>query len=150
MPRRRTQPDSEAPEHLQSIWRRYSFLWVTLALFLISLTGHFIFGWFAYAREQVAHRQPIEVSDFTIQIMRDMLENWQSEFLQLLWQVGGLAFLFHVGSPQSKEGDDRMEAKLDAILRTVDKKDGDKLIAEIDRDYAGRHTDHVYVKKHQR
>lgn len=27
---------------------------------------------------------------------------WQSEFLQLLWQIGGLAFLLYGGSPQSK------------------------------------------------
>jgi hypothetical protein len=69
------------------------------------------------------------------------LENWQSEFLQLLWQVAGLALLLHVGSPQSKEGDDRIEAKVDAILLAVDKKNGDKAISEIDRLYQGRHTD---------
>ncbi len=82
-------------------------------------------------------------------MMRDTLENWQSEFLQLIWQVAGLAMLLHVGSPQSKEGDDRMEAKLDAILRKVDRDGGDRLIDEIDRDYADRHTDHRYVREHQ-
>jgi hypothetical protein len=51
-------------------------------------------------------------------MMRDMLENWPWEFLQLVWQVGGLAFLLYVGSPQSKE-DNRIEAKVDAILRAV-------------------------------
>jgi hypothetical protein len=45
---------------------------------------------------------------------RDTLENWQSEFLPLLWQVGGLAFVLFAGSP-SKEGTDRMEAKIDAF-----------------------------------
>ena len=34
--------------------------------------------------------------------------------------VAGLALLLHVGSPQSKEGDDRMEAKIDAILLAVE------------------------------
>jgi hypothetical protein len=72
---------------------------------------------------------------------RDTLENWQSEFLQLLWQIGGLAFLLYVGSPQSKEGDDRVEAKIEAILAVVDPKHADQLIDEIDREYAGRHTD---------
>lgn len=28
-------------------------------------------------------------------MMRDTFENWQSEFLQLLWQVAGLAILLH-------------------------------------------------------
>lgn len=72
---------------------------------------------------------------------RDTLENWQSEFLQLIWQVAGLALLLYVGSPQSKEGDDRMEAKLDALLRRVAPEAAERLIAEIDGRYAGRDTD---------
>jgi uncharacterized protein DUF6766 len=132
--------------HRHSIWSRYGFAWVTGALFLITLTGHWIFGWFAYTSEQMAHQQPIEVSGYTIQMMRDTLENWQSEFLQLLWQVAGLAFLLHVGSPQSKEGDDRIEAKIDAILLAVEPKKGDHLLDEIDREYEGRHTDARFVR----
>lgn len=100
-----------------------------------------MFGWFAYVKEQQAHAQPVVVSDYMIDMGRDTLENWQSEFLQLLWQVGGLALLFYVGSPQSKEGDDRMEAKIDAILLAVDKKQGEKAISDIDQIYEGRHTD---------
>lgn len=128
----------------RSIWKRYGFLWVTGALFLITLSGHWIFGWFAYVNDQLAHQQPIEIGDYTIQMMRDTLENWQSEFLQLVWQVAGLAFLLHVGSPQSKEGDDRMEAKIDAILLAVEPRKGDHMIKEIDNEYAGRHTDARY------
>ena len=52
--------------------------------------------------------------------------------LQLLWQVGGLAALLYVGSPQSKENSDRMEAKLDAILRSLDPEKGEQLIKELD------------------
>jgi low affinity Fe/Cu permease len=74
-------------------------------------------------------------------MMRDTLENWQSEFLQLLWQVGGLAILLYVGSPQSKEGDDRLEAKIDEILRKVDPQHAEHIIQTLDEDYAGRHTD---------
>ncbi|MGX5735131.1 DUF6766 family protein [Bosea thiooxidans] len=133
----------------RSIWTRYGFAWVTGGFFLVSLAGHWIFGWLAYAQEQAAHAQAVDFGGYFAEMMRDTLENWQSEFLQLLWQVAGLAILLHVGSPQSKEGDDRMEAKLDAILRKVDR-DGDRLIEEIDRDYAGRHTDHRYVTEHQR
>ena len=32
------------------------------------------------------------------------MENWQSEFLQLAWQIGGLSFLWAVASLQSKSG----------------------------------------------
>jgi hypothetical protein len=125
----------------RSIWTRYSYAWVTLGFFLVSLFGHWLFGWFAYVNEQRAHNQSVQGSEFTVQLMRDTLENWQSEFLQLLWQVGGLALLLYVGSPQSKEGDDRIEAKIDEILRRVDSKDAERLIREINEDYAGNHTD---------
>jgi hypothetical protein len=113
--------------HTHSILSRYGFFWVTLALFCITLSGHWVFGWFAYVREQTVRGQAVEVSGYTIQMMMpDTLENWQSEFLQLR-QVAGLAILLHVGSPQSKEGDDRMEAKIDAILLAVEPKKGSRI-----------------------
>jgi hypothetical protein len=69
---------------------------------------------------------------------RDTLENWQSEFLQLLWQVAGLAFFLYLGSPQSREGDERKEEKLDAILREINPKDAEKVIAMLDEKYPRR------------
>src|SRR5215212_3913221 len=96
--------------------KRYGFVWVTLVLFLGSLMGHWTTGWFTYVNEQRDHERPAEVGEFAIQAARDTLENWQSEFLQLIWQVAGLAWLLHVGSPQSKEGDERKEEKLDELL----------------------------------
>ncbi|QFU16777.1 DUF6766 family protein [Microvirga thermotolerans] len=135
-----------------SLWKQYGYAWVTLGFFLISLVGHWLFGWFAYVNEQRAHDQPVQVSEYTVEMMRDTLENWQSEFLQLLWQVGGLAILLYVGSPQSKEGDDRMEAKIDEILRRVDPKNAERIIRTLDEDYAGRHTDarHAYLEETSR
>jgi hypothetical protein len=132
--------------HRHTIWSRYGFLWITGGFFLITLAGHWLFGWLAYINEQQAHAQPIEFGQYAVQMMRDTLENWQSEFLQLVWQVAGLALLLHVGSPQSKEGDDRMEAKIDAILLAVDPKKGSRVMDEIDREYEGRHTDARFVK----
>jgi len=129
-----------------SIWNRYGFAWVTASLFIITLTGHWIFGWFAYVQEQADLGRSVEFAGYTIQMLRDTMENWQSEFLQLLWQVAGLAILLHVGSPQSKEGDDRMEAKIDAILLAVDPEKGDRLLDEIDQEYEGRHTDTRFVR----
>lgn len=63
----------------------------------------------AYVQEQEEFDKPIEVNEYATQMLRDMFENWQSEFLQLIWQVAGLAFLIYVGSPQSKEGDERKD-----------------------------------------
>ena len=124
-----------------SIWTRYSYGWVTLGFFLISLIGHWLFGWFAFVEEQATHGERPEFGPYFIEMMRDTLENWQSEFLQLIWQVAGLAILLHVGSPQSKEGDDRMEAKIDLIYLKLDPQNGKRKLDEIDDEYAGRHTD---------
>jgi hypothetical protein len=112
---------------------KYGYLWVTLAFFLISLSGHWIAGWFTYQQEQREHQQPVEFSGYALQMTRDTLENWQSEFLQLIWQVAGLTFLWHVGSPQSKEGDDRKEEKLDAILRRVDPQHAETILRELEQ-----------------
>jgi uncharacterized protein DUF6766 len=123
-----------------SIWKRYSYAWVTAGFFLFSLAGHWLFGWYAYADEQLAHGQPVEMSSYLTLMARDTLENWQSEFLQLLWQVGGLAFLLFVGSPQSKEEGNRTEDKIDMILRKLDPAEAEKVIAELDRKYPGRQS----------
>lgn len=119
--------------------KKYGYLWVTLGLFLFSLAGHWIFGWWTYVDEQRSHDQPIEVSGYTLLMLRDTMENWQSEFLQLIWQVAGLAYFLYVGSPQSKEEDDRLEDKLDAILRKVDPQGAEALLKALDEKYPGRH-----------
>lgn len=105
---------SEEPSATRKSRRGY--LWVTLVLFLVSLFGHWTFAWFAYVNEAHAHGQPVRVGEYAVEVGRDTLENWQSEFLQLIWQVAGLAFLLYVGSPQSKEGTERLEAKVDFLL----------------------------------
>ena len=112
--------------------RRYGFSLVTGALFLVSLVGHWAFAWGAYARDAHAHGEEPEVSGYLLEVGRDTLENWQSEFLQLVWQVAGLAFLLHVGSNQSRESEERTEAKLDAILRAVDRERAEAIIADLD------------------
>ena len=113
----------------------YGFFYFTGAFFALSLSGHAIFEWLSYVNEQADHGAVATINGFLIIFLRDTLENWQSEFLQLIWQVAGLSFLLHVGSPQSKEGDDRKEAKLDAILRAVDSKHASKIIADLDKKF---------------
>jgi hypothetical protein len=103
---------------------RRGYLWVTLSLFLASIAGHWTFAWFAYVNEAEAHAQPVRFEEYAVEVGRDTLENWQSEFLQLIWQVAGLAFLLYVGSPQSKEGTERVEAKIDYLLSQTG--EGDK------------------------
>lgn len=126
-----TQAGVQASLRRASTFRRHGFIWVTGALFLLSLAGHWWLAWGAYRQEQAEHGAPADVSGYLLEVGRDTLENWQSEFLQLVWQVAGLSFLLFVHSPQSREEDDRMEAKIDAILRAVDP-GADRVIRDLD------------------
>lgn len=128
-------------KHKESIWKDYGYTWVTLGFFLLALIGHWTFGWFAYVDEQKGLHQPVSVDAYSILMMRDTMENWQSEFLQLIWQVAGLSFLLHIGSPASREGEDRMERKIDELLKM--NPNGTEIVRKIDEAYAGRHTDTV-------
>jgi hypothetical protein len=62
-------------------------------------------------------------------------KNWQSEFLQLIWQVVGLSILWYVRSSQSKEADDRLEEKIDLLVQRLDSEKGKQLIQELDKKY---------------
>ena len=122
-----------------SIGKKYAYAWITIAFFLISIAGHWIFGWYAFVDEATEHGQQPELSAYLVEMGRDTFENWQSEFLQLLWQVVGLAYFLYVGSPASKENDDRMEAKIDALIKLQTGGDADALIDDIDRRYLRTH-----------
>ncbi|MFG3417309.1 DUF6766 family protein [Micromonospora sp. NPDC048063] len=100
--------------------RAYAFALVTGALFLFSWIGQFVFQAVAESNEASQHGQSFAWADFLPQFLASTFENWQSEFLQLIWQAAGLALFYYWGSSQSRESDERIEAKLDALLRERD------------------------------
>ena len=67
--------------------------------------------------------------------LRDTFENWQSQFLQLMWQVADLTFLWYVGSPQSKEEEERNNEMLQWLVRKLDPNDAEKFLSEMDNKY---------------
>ena len=117
-----------------SVFRKYAYAWITVAFFLVSLALHWWFGWQAYVDEAREHGAMPEANAYLIEMGRDTFENWQSEFLQLLWQVVGLAYFLYVGSPSSKENDDRLEAKVDALLHFQGDR-GKEIIVKLDRHF---------------
>lgn len=117
------------------MFKRYAYAWLTGLFFLVSIVGHWLFGWFAFADEQQALGQAPSLGPYLMEMGRDTFENWQSEFLQLIWQVVGLAYFLYVGSPASKENDDRAEAKLDVLIRLQAGERAEAILAEIDRRY---------------
>ncbi len=127
--------------------KKYAYGWLTAGFFLVSIGLHWLFGWYAFVDEQAQSGHAAEVGPYLMEMGRDTFENWQSEFLQLIWQVVGLAYFLYVGSPASKENDDRTEAKLDALLKLVGQERGEALIAEIDRQFL-RHGGHARPHGH--
>ena len=121
--------------------RKRGYLWVTLLFFVVSLAIHWTFAWFAYAEEQIEHNQAIELSGYFNQTLRDTMENWQSEFLQLMWQVGGLSFLLYAGSPQSKESKQRLEKKIDAILQKIEPEKAQEIIEQLQKQYPEKYRE---------
>ena len=50
--------------------------------------------------------------------------------------AGSWTFIsLYIGSPQSKEGDERKEEKMDLIIKMLDPKKGDAIIKELDTKY---------------
>jgi hypothetical protein len=126
--------------------KKYGYAWITIGFFLVSLALHWWFGWLAFVEDAVQHGQPPEFGSYVVEMGRDTFENWQSEFLQLLWQVVGLAYFLYVGSPSSKENDDRAEAKLDALLHFHGEK-GRAIIEKLDEHFE-RHGGHAKPHAH--
>jgi hypothetical protein len=97
--------------------RAYSFVLVTAGLFAFSWIGQFL-SQLVVVRQQAANRgQSFEWAQFWPQFLASTFENWQSEFLQLCWQAAGLSLLLFWGSSQSRESSERIEAKVDHLLR---------------------------------
>jgi hypothetical protein len=81
---------------------------VMLALFLFSLLGQSIAGFYEYNQDQEAHRQPtVSYAEYhtTGHFVEAVFENWESEFLQMASYVLLTAYLFQRGSAESKDPD---------------------------------------------
>jgi F0F1-type ATP synthase membrane subunit a len=67
--------------------------------------------------------------------MRETFENWQSEFLQLIWQVVALTYLGYIGSPQSKEKEERNQEMLEWIMKRIDRQKAEEFMRELEQKY---------------
>ena len=89
-----------------------------VSLFLVSWIAQLYFEWNVYA--DVAHDHgstPVFWSaDFWQAFGQSTLEEWQSEFLPIATFTIATAYLVYSGSSESPDGEERLEAKLDALL----------------------------------
>jgi hypothetical protein len=106
--------------------------WLPGCSSLLSWAGQFFAQIITERNEAEQHGQSFEWAELIPQFLVSTLENWQSEFLQLIWQAVGLALLLFWGSSQSKESDERIEAKLDCLLedRGIDPDDVTRKVNE--------------------
>ena len=131
----------------QGVLGKYAYAWLTLTFFVGAFALHWWFGWRAFVSETNQHGQEPLVGEYLTMMGRDTFENWQSEFLQLLWQVVGLAYFLYIGSPSSKENDDRLEAKIDALMNILAGEEGTRIQAELDEKFL-RHGGHPQPHGH--
>lgn len=92
-----------------------------VALFLGSWAGHLIAQWHEFASDQAEHGAEALFwsGDFWWTFWSSTLENWQSEWLQLAGQVALPAYLVYKGAAQSKDSEERLEAKLDWLVKNA-------------------------------
>jgi F0F1-type ATP synthase membrane subunit a len=105
----------------RSILKKYAFLWITLILFSGSFIGQWYYGF--------------STGNTWQDNMRDTFENWQSEFLQLIWQVVALTYLWYIGSPQSKEEEERNQEMLEWIMKNIDRQKAEEFMLELEQKY---------------
>jgi hypothetical protein len=110
-------------DKLRKLWANYNLSLVLLACFIFSWAFQAWTGWREFAAEQAEHHQAATVlgdGGYIWTFAAATFENWQSEFLQLLAMVVLTSFLIHRGSAESKDSNDRMEAKIDELREAVD------------------------------
>jgi hypothetical protein len=112
------------PSRLERLWRDYSLSLVVGLMFLASFVLHAVFGWWQYAADQanLGKEATLWGSDgYAVYFGEWTFQNWQSEFLEVLVLIVLTSFLIHKGSHESKDSQDRLEAKVDRIEAKVDR-----------------------------
>ncbi len=97
---------------------RYGLSVVLFVLFIVAWILQTWAGWQDFASESLQHGSRPEVfgpDGYIWHWMSQTMENWQSEFLQLLTFVILTSFLIHQGSHESRDEDDRTSDQLNRI-----------------------------------
>ena len=99
--------------------RRWGAVYVLLLLFVGSWLGQFFTQLADFRNEQAAHGQEFAWSQFWPAFLSSTFENWQSEWLQLIFQaillLGAKHWIFQVDA----EDMERLEKKVDAVAERL-------------------------------
>lgn len=102
----------------------YSLSIVLTVVFLVTLAGGTVSGWFEYASDQAAHGQPATVigeDGYLPVISEQVFQNWQSEFLALAMLIALGSVLVHRGSPESKDTQVALEQRVANLSERIDR-----------------------------
>ncbi|WP_460662505.1 DUF6766 family protein [Kribbella swartbergensis] len=100
--------------------RRWGAVYVLLVLFLGSWLGQFFAQLSEFRSEQEEHNQAFAWADFFPAFLSSMFENWQSEWLQLVFQAILLLGAKHLIFRVDAEDMERLEAKVDKINQQLE------------------------------
>jgi hypothetical protein len=100
--------------------RKWGAVYLLLLLFLGSWAGHFFAELAEFRADQVAHEQPFMWTEYLTTFAASTLENWQSEWLQLVFQAVLLLGAKHLIFRVDAEDMERLEAKVDQINQRLD------------------------------
>src|SRR5688572_19124318 len=103
---------------MKNLWKKYNLSIVLGFLFLVAWALQTWTGWMHFAAEQKEHGQTAQWfgdGGYIWDWAQATMENWQSEFLQLLSFVVLTSFLIHKGSHESKDSSETMQQSLDRI-----------------------------------
>jgi hypothetical protein len=95
---------------------------VLIGLFLVTLLGQVYFQYEHEVDQAMQHGQAAPEffsMEYWNSFLASMLENWQSEFLQLASFVILATYMIHRGSPQSRDSDDEMAEDIKAIRKKL-------------------------------
>lgn len=95
--------------------RRWGAVYVLLLLFIGSWLGQFFTQLQTFRSEQAAHGQPFLWPEYWSTFFASTLENWQSEWLQLVFQAILLLGAKHLIFKVDADDMERIEAKIDRI-----------------------------------
>jgi len=103
---------------MRTLWRDYNLSVVLALLFVFSWILQTWTGWQEFVGQQLAHGETPALfggGGYVWTWAASTMENWQSEFLQLLTFVVLTSFLIHRGSHESKDTDEEFRQTLSRI-----------------------------------
>lgn len=113
-------PDPRPDRKRDTHFRRWGAVYVLLVLFAGSWLGQFFTQLSQFRGDQQDHGQAFAWADFFPVFLSSTFENWQSEWLQLVFQAILLLGAKHIIFRVDGEEMERLEAKVDQINRRLD------------------------------